>query len=648
MLSGMPDEHHKSPIDKLEDNLYSRTSHIKHKNRSSISPEDFEVNTAWGGNDDLEKALQADSIYEEKTSTFFHKLFIASVIFFVVAIGIASVVFFGGINSVSSKNVDILVKGLVAIGSGDELVLDVTAQNNNNVPLENVDLVVQYPTGSKQPGNLSADLVREKYDIGTIAPGKSFQKTISAIILGEKNSIQDIKMTLEYKTQGSNAVVSKEKIYQVSINSSPIVVTVDYPQEINSNQNIEFKITVASNSTGIIPNVLLKAEYPFGFTFASASPVSVSDNSLWRIGDLNAKEKRVITIKGKLEGQDNEERTFRFNVGSAETSDSKKISIALATNTETISIKKPFIGLSVNVNGSQDKEVAMHIGDKVSGHISWVNNLPVDINNAQLEVTIDGATFDRSSVIPDNNGFYQSLNNLITWNGNSTGGLRQMHPGEGGSVGFTFNSLDSGSLGSAQKDGTIIVSIAMKGTRFSGGSSPQEVLASATRTVKIVSDLQLASDVVYSFGPFGNTGPIPPRAEQETTYTVRWVVRNTFNDVTGTRVTATLPQYVRWVGAVNPTSERVSFDPISNTITWNVGEVKGGAGYSTSPREANFQIALLPSITQVGTAPNLVENIAITGQDRFTGSVLGGNLESLTTNITSDTKYGPNDYIIKK
>ena len=200
---------------------------------------------------------------------------------------------FGGFNAVSSRNVDISVQGPVAIDGGEELVLDVSITNNNNVSLQNTRLRFEYPEGTRRADNLSVELIRSEEEIGNIAPGEGVTKTVKAVLFGERESIKQIKVSVDYKTQGSNATFTKDKNYEIGIKSAPIVFSIDYPKEVNSNQEMELVVNLTSNSNTPVENLLVRAEYPFGFSFIKSDPQSTFDNNVWNVGSLKPKEKKI-------------------------------------------------------------------------------------------------------------------------------------------------------------------------------------------------------------------------------------------------------------------------------------------------------------------------------------------------------------------
>ena len=632
----------KSPIDELQEDLYSREKpSVIDRKRSKITETEYDVNTNWSGVDQEFQANLESGSEEKSQNTFFHKLLTSSVIFFFIAVLVATYLFFAGFNNISSNNIDISINGLISVAAGEELVLDIVVQNNNSVDLTDADILIEYPPGTRIPKNIGEELLRDKQNLGTILAGKSVGKTVSAVLFGEKNSIKDIKITMEYKAKGSNAVFSKDKLYQISINSSPVVLVVDYPKEVNANQDIMFSATITSNSNNILENLLVRVDYPFGFVFQNATPLVLFDNNVWKLGDLKPKEKRTITIRGKMQGQNEEEKTFRFHIGTASSQDEKLIGIDFITVAESVSIKKPFIGLVLDLNGNTNGDYISNIGEVIQGNINLTNNISVDVNNVRVEAKLTGNALDRSAVFSVGGGFFRSLDNIISWDKNNTTGFGRISPGGANSLQFNFSSLkNSSSLMPSLRNGSMNIDIVVIGKKFSDVNLPDEVLATLSRQIKIVSDIRLNSQMVHSVGPFTNTGSIPPSADRETTYTVKWAITNSFNDVSNVEVVGTLPSYVKLVdGAVSPTGQKITFNPANNTVTWSAGEIKAGTGFGSSPTEVGFKVSFLPSLSQVGSVPTLLDNISLVGQDRFTGSVLRLDRPTLNTRITTDPSY---------
>lgn len=326
-------------IDNLRKSLYSRQGPPKLRKYIDLHPKQYGVAESW--------ADEGASPTEEKLppkSSIFKKILIAAVIFFVGTLLVAGYITFQGNNVISSNNIAITILGQTSANAGEPLSLDVNIANRNSVDLQLVDLVVQYPAGTKTADGTSQDLPRSIISLGTIKAGETVQKSINAILYGQQGDIQNISLSVEYRLAGSNAVYHADKTYQLTISSSPVSLAIDSLKEINSGQEITLNAHLTSNSPNVISNLLLKTDYPFGFQFESATPTPFSSsNNTWNIGDLEHGGSRDFSITGKIVGQDNDQRVFRFYTGTQDASSSSNISTIFINTTQAVVIQKPFL-----------------------------------------------------------------------------------------------------------------------------------------------------------------------------------------------------------------------------------------------------------------------------------------------------------------
>jgi hypothetical protein len=157
--------------------------------------------------------------------------------------------------------------------------------------------------------------------------------------------------------------------------------------------------------------------------------------------------------------------------------------------------------------------------------------------------------------------------------------------------------------------------------------------------VKIASDLALTTRLVRNIGPFVNTGPVPPMPEKPSTYTVLVSLKNSYNNVKDVVYTATLPQYVEWLGQTYPTNSPVTYNADKRQITWQVGDMQPGIGYSSSAKDFAFQVSFLPSLGQLGSTPPIVLNQRVAGKDNFTGKITETKADPLDIKIETDPKF---------
>jgi hypothetical protein len=545
---------------------------------------------------------------------------------------------------VSVDNIDILIEGPASVAGGETLTLGATVYNKNAIDMQLVDLIVEFPEGAKSPLDQSKDLTRERISIGDIKADEVAQKAISAVLYGESGAEKKIKFTAEYRTAGSNAIFFKEKYYTLSISSSPITLTLDALDSVTAGTESSMKITVTSNTTSVMKDILLALEYPFGWSLSSSDPRPTYSDSVWRIADLAPGAKKTIIIQGIAEGQDGEERTIHARIGIQSVTNEKEIATAIISESHTFALEKPFLGIDLSLNGTRTGDVSIEPGRLIRSDVIWTNNTPDKITNARIEVRLTGTALDRNSVSTDGDGYYDSRTNTIVWEGGRLEDLKEMAPGATGRVGFSFYPVRSGS--GIQGNASILVSVTASGARSGLSGQSHSVETATSRTIKLVSNLSLTARALRTQGSLTNTGPIPPQADKETTYTIVWTLTNTSNNISRAEVRATLPQGVRWTGAISPSDSALSYDGATGEIVWNAGNILGGG--KGLPKEVAFQVGLTPNVSQIGSVPEIIGSASVTAVDDFTGVTLKNSAPALTTRTTTDIFWKSGDEMVRQ
>lgn len=630
----------KSPLDRLKKGLYSRKDVFGDAPRHDIHPQKGVVPETWDGPEEADENPVASLPSLKTTRKVYHLGLIASCLFLLIAVSIAGYTFFGGRNFVSADNVDILVEGPASIGGGEPLSLNVSVVNKNSTDIQLVDLVAEYPSGSKDPSDPAKDISKVRLSLGDIKSQSVSQKTLASLMYGQEGDTREIKFSAEYRTANSNAIFFKEKSYIVSISSSPVIVSIDALDKVLGGQETDVKITVSSNSTATVKNLMLNLEYPFGFSVISATPAATFSDNIWRIGDLAPGAKRVINLKATTQGQDEESRTIKAHVGIQSVSDERDIATVIISRDHTFIIEKPFLGLDLAINGDR-KDAVTEAGKTVRAEILWTNNSLTKITNARIEAKITGNVLDKNSVQADA-GYYDSLANTIIWESGRTSGFDTIAPGESGRLSFSFNTIDSSS-GSMPVNPSVSVLVSGKGSRIDDTGAPAQINSGSSRTVKLVSNLALSSRILHSQGAISNTGPVPPRVDNVTTYTVIWTVTNTSNSITGARVTAALPPQVSWTNVIAPADASLTYDSNGGTITWIAGAVPRNATVGSGAKQVAFQVALRPSANQLGSVPDIIGQATVTGTDTFTGVTVRNSAPALSTRTSTDASFRAGD-----
>lgn len=634
-----PDDRNKlNRLDDLKSKLFSRNYKTKIEYRDTFSnPHKKEVADSW---ETKEKTGEGDDKEEKffmKTSVF-KKFFTFSVGFFILTLFYAAYVFFAGGNTVSNDNIDISILGNNFTVGGEELPLIVGITNKNSSALDLVDLVVEYPKGSSS--DLSSDTERLRESLGTIPSGAIRNENLKLVLFGEQGSVRPIKISIEYRVSGSNAIFVKEKMYEVNISSTPINLSVNAPMSISPNQNVTFNVKAILNSTKPAPKILARVDYPLGFQFVNAVPAPSFGNNVWNLGDLAPGAEKNISITGKMiDVFDGEEKTFTTFIGSQSNSNKNVIGVVFNSTKNILTIKKPFIEANLSINGVTQKEYAIDWKTPISVNIRYANNLDSKVNDVSIVAKISGNSFDRKT-IRVSQGFYDSSKDQIVWDKNYQSKLREVNPGESDTVGFSVSPLSLYSVASGITSNPVVnIEVNISGKQAVQGFDINELENSTSAVVRVISDVGLSTKALYYSGPFINSGPIPPRVEQKTTYTITWTLSNTANNISGVKVNSTLPPWVNFVGTILPSSEALAYNSSTKEIVWDVDRIPRGTGITGASRSVSFQVSISPSLSQVGTSPVLINEAILTGHDDFANVDVKVKKTSLDIRLYNDPSF---------
>lgn len=631
-VSMIDDDH--SQLRKMERELYTTDIQPPTK-RSVLHPEKIVAEDEWKSRMNTATEPVGTMNTKIKTTSIFRNIFLGSLGFLLVALIIFGATFLGGGNTISEKNVDIVVTTKSFVDGGEIVPVEVTLINKNKLPLELATLVLNYPEGNDEG---AGKIVRATREIGTVGVGATHQETFTIQLYGTENSQRTITAHIEFRVQGSNAVYDKDEPVTVTIRTSPVTVTLEAPEKAIPNQEIPLVFSIGGNGTSVLANTAMILQYPEGFTFTKSEPAPSFGNTVWYLGDLPPGVNRKITVYGTLTGSVTDLKTIRASVGAQNQNNDEKLDTVYNTLAQVIPLSEAFLDAKITVANQTGTTVALAANEQARIRIPWKNTLSVPITNAELSVSLSGTAYDPARVEPVS-GYFESANNKIIWTKQQIPALATINPGAMGEVSFSIRPrvLSGGQV----INPAINVSLSVVGYQ-SGGTKLMGTNIDS-KTFAISSDLNLLVRTIHYTGTIQNSGPMPPKPNKETTYALEWKTSNMRNRVDGAIVTTTLPTYVSWKNIVVPQSEaaNVSYNEVTRQLVWNVGDLP--AGTNVSQRIISMKIGITPSLQQLGSTPNLTDSIVLTGTDAFTKQNLTITKLPLNTQLLNDGN-GPGTY----
>ncbi len=623
-------------LERLKKTLYRKSTSSPEEKRFTLHMHETEPRDSWSKTDIVHE--RPTTLSSQIRMPFWKKFFIVSTLFFLGALIIAVLVFLGNSNLISTRNVDIVVSGPVSVQAGEELELQIAIENKNPTALESVDFIIEYPEGARNLQNVESELTRFRKSLGRIEPGAIFKEPLRVALFGQAGDEKKFNISLEYRVADSNAIFVKEKEYIATISSSATSLSVKTLSEVISGQEFTLQITLTSNADIVTKDLLVAVEYPFGFSFKEAAPKPTAGNNSFAVGDLPPQGKRVITIRGVMEGQDGESKIFRVSSGTRSQKEEHEVGVVYNQSIAETKIVRPFLSALLFVNGETLPEYIVSHDGVIDVEAIFTNNLAAKLVDVKVVAELKGDVVDKFSV-ESQNGFYNSGDNTISWDKNSFPELGELESGAQGKISFNFSLLPLFGARGALREPTVMVAIHTNGNRLSASGVPEEIKNSVERKIKVPSDVEFVPRIVYFSGPFQNTGPLPPEVERETTYTVIWTAVNSSNHVSNTKVSAVLPPYVRYMGISSPGEEALTYNSVSREITWSVGRLEAGSGISAAPREVAFQVVFTPSISQLEQSPTIIGQSTFSGIDEFTKAPIRIVWKALTISLNTDPNF---------
>ena len=516
------------------------------------------------------------------------------------------------------SNVTIKIEGPSEVNGSENAKYKVTFKNDNRSDLSNAQILLNYPENFKPKENQDLkinDPANSKIIVGTIKgrAEKSFE--ITGDFFAAKDDVVYLNATLEYSPSDFSIKFQAKNQLGVKVGSSPLFLEIEAPLETVSGSKTDYVINYKNTSSEYFDGLRLKVEYPDGFSYISSDVSPSEGNNVWYLGSLGPNQDGKIVITGNIKGSGEEGKTIKAYLGYSG-ADGK---FAVYNQKERITkIASSILSISQSLYNQTDLNIDP--GEVLRYTIKFANNGDIAIKDAIITEEIDSRVLDFSKLYLDKGkGSYDASKKTITWRAAELPKLASLAPGDEGEVSFSIPVLEIIPVENSNDNNFTVVSTA----RIDSPTIPSPIgsnktIASNVMALKLNSKIILDEKGYYADSGIPNSGPLPPKVGQETSYTIHWKVINVSNDINDVKVVSSLPSGVKWTGKFLPISEAINFNDRTNQIEWNAGNLKNGSGILDTPREVSFQISVTPQINQVGKEILLLSPLILTAKDMFT------------------------------
>jgi Domain of unknown function DUF11 len=616
-MSGIKDQEH---IDELRKRLYARGPDTSVVERHQLTDEAVSVARSWSP--PVQVASNEDIVIEGTPKRNYRKfVLLGSLLIFFLVSALSSAYFLLGGNRISGDNISLALSGGATVGGSETYSFQASVTNQNDVAVESAALVLKYPSGSRSTGEPAKNIFEERIDVGTLNPGEAKNIPLQVAIFGKENDEKQIEASFEYKIIKSDGTFYKvAEPLRFRITSSPIILQVSSIGKVAAGQSVEVVLTVKSNSSKPLKDILVSASYPNGFSFKQSKPDPIYNQNTWKIDELLPEQSQKITLTGTITGLTEEKFAINFSAGAAQTDNQYIVGSVLAEAQTEFSIESPFIAVDIAIDGDSDRSVVLEEGGPSGVEINIKNTLEESVYDLVVEVVPGGNALETAS-IQSQSGYYDSNKQVVRWDVANNPNFVQVLPGASRSLGFTI--LPNENKTTAAFDLTVNV----YARRIAEQSAQEQLIGTVTAEAKYASAASLSNQ--------GNhvLGPIPPTVGQVTTYLVTLVAEAGGNDITNATINTSLPTYVEWQNEYSGPGT-LDYNTVSKQIEWKAGDIK-----ANTKKELTFSISILPSVSQVGTVPVLVNRQTLRAIDRFTNTPLTANANRIDAELSTQAGY---------
>jgi len=568
-------------------------------------------------------------------------------IFIVVILIFATIIFIRGWFSFSKDKVELKINIPNEIASGDELEFIVNCENKNRVMLKDTKLIIDYPQGtySKEGDSLTQEIVK----LGNIPAKESKAKNFRIRLSGEKGSIKFLRINLNYQPANINSRFENSISSKININFAQIGLYLIAPQKAVSGEEVSYILDYMNESKKDFSDLEIRLNYPSGFSFKTSLPESEEEtNNSWRLKELNKGERGTIKISGTLEGLEGENKSLEASIG--EIKNNKFLEYSQTNSITQISFSPLQVSLSLD---GQEIEKNVSADEKLNYRIEFKNNTDISLSQLVLKAYFQGEMFDFKTLALQEKGFFDGLNNTITWSAAGVPSLALLAPGESGQVEFSLLTEKNFSINSFDdKNFQISVQAELETPNVPPQFNLEKLKIEKTLKSKINSDVELYAKGYHHeiTTNINNSGPIPPQVNKLTTYTIHWQITNSSNNLENIRVIATLPQGIEWQNNYKTLNNKskIEYNERTKQITWTIDKIPAATGFLIPAYELVFQIGLRPSITQVDTELTLINESKLEAEDNFTKESLEFSDSIITTSLPDDPTITARQGIVRE
>lgn len=493
-----------------------------------------------------------------------------------------------GVVPSQEESLELSVTGPSEIVSGDQAVYKIKYKNLDKVPLEKMQLDVQWPSGfyfdksSVEPH----DSIATSWTLEDLPVGAEKEMEITGQLVGNKDEQVSALFGLSYQPQNFHSNFKAKKNIDTKITDSKLELSIEAVDQTLVTTEQEFKLKYKNISAETLTDLHLDILYPDDLALQSVDPTK--DGDYW-VFNLEPNAEKVITLKGNFVAGSKNKQLLVSEIGALIDNKFRR----LARSEKNIQVVSPQFTLKLQINGKSENQV-VNWGDTLRYQLEMTNDSESDLTNVLVTALIDGESVDWESL--DTIGSRDG--SKIVWSKDQNADLALWPVGQTRTLTW---QLKVSNQKVAERNIENIIQINLQGL-----ADWQQV--STPLTLSVGQGVSFNSGIYWHLGGRRvGSGIIPPKVGEETQYLAVWSINDATANFEQVVAQTTLPPGVSFESETDVPVGNLAYDSSKHTLTWTIDNL----GQEVLPATASFMITLVPTEDQRGSAPTLFNPITI-------------------------------------
>lgn len=556
-----------------------------------------------------------------------NKWYVVAIVLGVLIIGVLAAVAFWPRQEQSrgQAQVSLAIDAPETTQAGGEVIYRIQILNQDPAKLidMNLELVyddgVSYVSSSPKAENLSGT----SFKVPDLANGQNAVVIVKTLAQGNVNDQKRLVARLRYRFDNFSSSFTSETSHQTRLVAANVILDFSGRNQINAGEQVSFDLSYRNTSNRTIENSRIQITYPSSFKFGAGDPAPSLGNNIWNLGSLSPNQAGKISFTGTM-GSSQVGQKYEL-VAEFLVPDDEGNYFTQSSNIYPLEISQQPLSVEASVSSSAQGGIVKP-GSSVSVDLKFNNNSNVVHTGLQLLAEVESGSVEPGSLQTDS-GFVSDQ--LVNWNGSSSPLLEQLAVGDSGTLRMRFNVANPATT-TDTKNLTIKIRPRIK------SNQNEQFISGGEIELKISSPSALTNSVSHA------GGPLPPLVGQQSSFTVRLILKNSSNDYRNGVLTALVPVGVNLDTNSISASERnlVKFDSSTGRLTWELGQLLAHSGVLRPERSLEFTVRVTPSSSQVGQALELLRGIEFQAVDSFTEENIKLNNQDINTNALPSGQNG--------